>query len=308
MTKSENLVSVRRPVTPLAVQRKKKSGEPITLVTAYDYPIARYADLAEIDIVFVSDAFAVVGLGRANTSSVTVDEVVYHTKAVRAGSGACLVLSAMPLLSHGSRDQALASAGRLIKEGGADAVEVEGGQEVASVIEALRDNGVAVVGHVGLTKQASSLTGSHATHGKSAEDAVRILKDAQAVQEAGAFALVLECIPDRLAEHITSRLSIPTIGIGAGPHCNGQGLVAQDMLGLFDKFCPKFVKRYRETGKEIAEAFSAYRADVIQGNFPGIQQTVVADAGWSTAFNGQLGLEPKPLVEKYREAPSRRKR
>jgi len=284
------LSNTRRRITPDVIRSKKASGEPITLLSAYDYPIARCADLAGIDIAFVSDAFAVVGLGRSNTSSVTVDEVVYHTRAVRAGAGACLVLSALPFLSYGSPDKALTSAGRLIKEAGADAVELEGGKEIAPTVEFLHGNGIAVVAHIGLTKQTFSRSGSHRTQGKTASQAIEIIQHAIAMEAAGAFALIVECVPDRLAEIITSVVEIPTIGIGAGPHCDGQGLVSEDMLGLYDKFCPKFVRQYRQLGADIKGAFSAFRADVNDRHFPGPEHTSIADSAWSESLSEKLEI------------------
>jgi 3-methyl-2-oxobutanoate hydroxymethyltransferase len=283
--------SARRRIAPDAIRRRKGGSSPITLLSAYDYPVARCADLAGIDIVFVSDAFALVGLGRNSTTSVTVDEVSYHTKAVRAGAGACLVLSSLPFLSYSSPDRALASAGRLIKEAEADAVELEGGDELAPIVELLHQNGVAVVAHIGLTKQLIARSGSHRTQGKTADSAVEIIKQAIALEASGAFALILECVPHRLAEIVTSVVKIPTIGIGAGPHCDGQGLVSQDMLGLYDKFCPRFVKQYRQLAHEMTNAFSTFRAEVADKRFPGPEHTTIADAAWSDELRLQLGID-----------------
>lgn len=291
----------RRRITPNIIQRRKGGVEPITLLSAYDYPIARCADLAGIDIAFASDAFAVVGLGRNNTSSVTVDEVVYHTRAVRAGAGACLVLSSLPFLSYSSPEKALESSGRLIKEAGADAVELEGGEELAPTVEFLHRNGVAVVAHIGLTKQTFSRSGTHQTQGKTADQAIEIIQHAIALEAAGAFALIIECVPDRLAEIITSVVKIPTIGIGAGPYCDGQGLVSEDMLGLYDKFCPKFVRQYRNLATDIKDAFTAFRVDVHERHFPGPEHTSVADSEWKDSFSAKLEIESEARGKNVRD-------
>ncbi|MFG1301958.1 3-methyl-2-oxobutanoate hydroxymethyltransferase [Xanthobacter sp. V3C-3] len=282
----------KRQLTPDAIKAKKAKCEPITLLTAYDYPMARAAHLSEIDIIFASDAFAMVGLGRPTTTSVTVDEVIYHTKAVRAGSGASLVLASLPFLSHGTPEAALSNAGRLIQEGGAHAVEIEGGSEIAPMVEALVRNGIATIAHIGLTKQIIARTGSHRSQGRDIPRAVEILNDALTLEKAGAFALILECVPDRLAKAITAAVSIPTIGIGAGPHCDGQGLVSQDMLGLYDQFCPKFVKQYAGLLEASTDAFAAFREEVSGRTFPPPENTTSVDAAWEAAFREELGERP----------------
>lgn len=268
---------MRKQITTETVRLKKGGSDPITLVTAYDYPMARWADEAGIDVVMVSDAFASVGLGRENAFSVTIEETIYHTRAVRAGSGSCLTVATMPFLSYARRSEAVTNAGRLIKEAGAHAVELEGDAGLAKTVSALRDAGIPVLAHVGLTKTVSSLTGGYRTQGRTAEGAIAVVKDAVALADAGAFAVLLECIPDRVAKIITKKLDVPTIGIGAGPFCDGQALVSQDLLGMFDKFCPAFVKRYAALGDTAIEAMQRFRTDVAQQRFPAAEHTRTID-------------------------------
>lgn len=264
----------RRKVTPNVLQGRKNSGVPITMVTAYDYPFALYAEQAGIDIVFVSDAFASVGLGRDNTLSVTVEEVVYHTRAVRRAVNSSLLLASLPFLSYTTPTEAIQNAARLVREGGAEAVEVEGDASLASVVRALTQAGIAVVAHVGLTKVLASRTGSYRSQGQEPDSALEIIADALALVDAGAFALVLECIPDRIAAAITQLVSVPTIGIGAGALCDGQGLVTQDMLGLFEKFTPKFVHRFAALGEQARDGFISFKQSVEAAAFPGSAHTV----------------------------------
>lgn len=266
--------ATRRKITPAALQARKNSGKLITLVTAYDFPFAHYAEEAGIDVVFVSDAFASVGMGRDNTLSVTVDEVIYHTRGVRKAVNSSLLIASLPFLSYTTPADAIQSAGRLVREGGADAVEVEGCADIAPIVRALTQAGIAVIAHVGLTKVIAARTGSYRSQAQDPESAVRIIHDALALTQAGAFALVLECIPDRIAAAITQLVSIPTIGIGAGPHCDGQGLVTQDMLGLFDKFTPKFVQKFASLGQEARNGFLAFRQSVEVAAFPGSAHTL----------------------------------
>ena len=271
---TENSAGKRKRVTPDAIRSRKNSGTPITLVSAYDYPFARCADRAGIDIISVSDAFASVGLGRRDTLSVTVDEMIYHTKAVKSGAGDSLVLATLPYLSYSNPRDAIASASRLIKEGGACAVEIEGCADLAPTVHALSDSGIAVVAHVGLTKKIAARTGSYRTQGKDVESALTVIEDSLALADAGAFALILECIPDRIAAVITQLVQEPTIGIGAGPYCDGQGLVTQDMFGLFDKFTPKFVQQFAQLGTSAIDGFRSFKGSVEQKQFPGPSHTV----------------------------------
>ncbi|MGB6009405.1 3-methyl-2-oxobutanoate hydroxymethyltransferase [Castellaniella sp.] len=274
---SQNPAVQRKRVTPNGIRSRKNGAGSITMVSAYDYPFARCADEAGIDIVFVSDALASVGLGRSDTLSVTLDEMVHHTKAVRAGAGNSLVLSTLPYLSYPNPREAIASASRLVKEGGANAVEVEGCADLGPTVHALVDSGIAVVAHVGLTKKIAARTGSYRTLGTDMPSALETVEDALSLADAGAFAVILECIPDRLAQLITQLIDVPTIGIGAGPYCDGQGLVTQDMLGLFDKFVPKFVQQFAHLGQAAIEGYVRFRDSVEQRQFPASQHTVRAD-------------------------------
>jgi len=270
----DTLSNSRRKVTPTSIRSRKSGGAPITLVTAYDYPFASYAEQAGIDIVFVSDAFASVGMGCDNTLSATVDEVVYHTRAVRRAVSSSLVLASLPFLSYTTPADAVQNAGRLIRDGGADAVEIEGNADLVPVVRALTKAGIAVVAHVGLTKVLAARTGSYRSQAQDAESAIAIIHDALALSDAGAFALVVECIPDRIAAAITELVPIPTIGIGAGGYCDGQGLVTQDMLGLFEKFTPKFVQKFAALGETARDGFRLFKENVESAAFPGSAHTL----------------------------------
>ncbi len=248
--------------------RKGKSGK-IVMLTAYDYPLARLADQAGVDIILVSDALGMVGLGYETTLPVTMDEMVHHTKAVVRGARNALVVATLPFMAAEiSASQALQNAGRLIKEGGANGVEVEGGLEILDTVRTILDAGIPVIPHIGLTRKDFVKLGGFATQAKTASDAARLLELAKDLQKLGVPAVLLECIPDKVAQIITRSLDIPTIGIGAGPHCDGQALVTQDMLGLFPHFVPKFVKRYLNLAEEIQAAVADFRKDVESGNFP----------------------------------------
>jgi 3-methyl-2-oxobutanoate hydroxymethyltransferase len=270
----DTLSNSRRKITPASIRSRKSGGAPITLVTAYDYPFASYAEQAGIDIVFVSDAFASVGMGCDNTLSVTVDEVVYHTRAVRRAVSSSLVLASLPFLSYTTPADAVQNAGRLIRDGGADAVEIEGNADLVPIVRALTTAGIAVVAHVGLTKVLAARTGSYRSQAQDAESAIAIIHDALALSDAGAFALVVECIPDRIAAAITELVPIPTIGIGAGGYCDGQGLVTQDMLGLFEKFTPKFVQKFAALGETARDGFRLFKENVESAAFPGSAHTL----------------------------------
>ncbi|MCX7309009.1 MAG: 3-methyl-2-oxobutanoate hydroxymethyltransferase [Afipia sp.] len=264
----------RRKITPAAIRSRKNGGDLITLVTAYDFPFASCADQAGIDIVFVSDAFASVGMGCENTLSVTVDEVVYHTRAVRRAVSSSLVLASLPFLSYTTPEEAIKNAGRLVRDGGAEAVEIEGGAELAPIVRALTTAGIAVIAHVGLTRALAARTGSYRAPAQDADSAIAIINDALTLSDAGAFALVLECIPDRIAAAITELVPIPTIGIGAGAYCDGQGLVTQDMLGLFEKFTPKFVQQFAALDDAARDGFRLFKQNVETSAFPGSAHTI----------------------------------
>jgi 3-methyl-2-oxobutanoate hydroxymethyltransferase len=255
--------------TILDIQKMKAEGEKITVLTCYDFPTARILDSCGIDIMLVGDSAGVVFAGHENTLPVTVEEMLYHTRAVMRADPKALVIADMPFLSYQvDIAEARRNAGRLIKDGGAAAVKLEGGEHVASTIRAIVDMDIPVMGHIGLTPQSIHRMGGYKVQGKTDEQAERLLADAVAVEAAGAFALVLEGIPQKLARRITGELTIPTIGIGAGTHCDGQVLVIHDILGLCEKYSPKFVKKYADLRPVIADAVNRYISEVKTGEFP----------------------------------------
>jgi 3-methyl-2-oxobutanoate hydroxymethyltransferase len=260
---------MRKQVTILDVQKMKADSSKITVLTCYDYPTARILDACGIDVILVGDSLGVVVAGHENTLPVTMDEMVYHTRAVVRANPRALVVADMPFLSYQiDMGQARANAGRLIKEGGAAAVKLEGGANMAETIRAITSMDIPVMAHIGLTPQSIHRMGGYRVQGKKEEQAGQLMNDAVAVEEAGAFAVVLEGIPRKLAGRITDQLAIPTIGIGAGPECDGQVLVLHDILGLCEKYSPKFVKRYADARTVIADAVSAYITEVKTGEFP----------------------------------------
>src|SRR5512143_926326 len=256
-------------MTVARLQRKKRSGEKITLLTAYDYPMAKFISAAGVDIVLVSDAVGTVGLGRPEAVSVSVDEMVYHTQAVAHGAGAAMVVTTLPFGSYETVEQAVATGVRLMKEGHADGVHMEGTAADAPKLKALTHAGVPVLGHLGVTKQKIVRTGGIQIQGRTAASAAVVVTDALGLANAGAFALILECIPDRLGEIITRSLDIPTIGIGAGPACDGQALVTQDMLGMFKELSPRFLKVYLDLTEVIVAALTQFRTEVEHEQYPG---------------------------------------
>lgn len=260
---------MNRAKTIIDIQKMKATGEKITVLTSYDYPFTRIMDDCGIDMILVGDSVGVVFAGHDNTLPVTVDEMIYHTRAVVRSKPKALVVTDLPFLSYQTdlRDARI-NAGRLVKEGGAEAVKLEGGTNVSETIRAIVDMDIPVMAHIGLTPQSIHRMGGYKVQGKKEEQAQRLLEDARAVQEAGAFAVVLEGIPLKLAGRITEELSIPTIGIGAGPHCDGQVLVIHDILGLCEKYSPKFVKRYADARSLIADAITTYITEVKKGEFP----------------------------------------
>ncbi len=247
----------------------KAEGEKITVLTAYDYPFARLMDDAGIDMILVGDSVGSVVSGYDNTLPVTMDEMIYHTRAVVRGTAGALVLADLPFLSYQvDLTEARRNAGRLVKEGGAQAVKLEGGENVAETIRSIVAMDIPVVGHIGLTPQSIHRMGGYRVQGKKEEQARQLIEDARAVQDAGAFALVLEGIPAGLAKEITAELDIPTIGIGAGIDCDGQVLVIHDILGLCEKYSPKFVKQYADISGTISQGISDYIREVKDGVFP----------------------------------------
>lgn len=256
------------------IRGMKEKGEKIVCLTAYDYCFARILDEAGIDLMLVGDSLGSVVQGHDSTLPVTVDDVIYHTRAVIRGRRRALVVSDMPFMTFQlGADEAKRNAGRLVQEGGAESVKLEGGVTQAATIEALVKMGVPVMGHVGLTPQSVHQFGGYRIQGRGEADARAILDDAMAVEQAGAFAVVLEGIPVQLAKEITQRLSIPTIGIGAGMHCDGQILVVHDMLGLFDDFTPRFVKQYANLKHTIGGAVQSYMEEVRTEAFPAEEHT-----------------------------------
>jgi len=259
----------RSKVTIIDLQAKKDKERPITMVTAYDYPTGVLADRAGIDIILVGDSLAMVVLGYENTVTVTMEEMLHHCRAVAKGAQHPLLVGDMPFMSyHVSTAQAVENAGRFLKEGDMDVVKLEGGQERAQAVRAIVDAGIPVMGHIGLTPQTISKLGGFRTQGKTVEAALQLIDDALALEGAGCFSLVLEAIPDRVATLITQKLKIPTIGIGAGAGTDAQVLVLHDMLGMFDRFTPKFVKKYADFFETGTKALQQYVQDVEQKVFP----------------------------------------
>ena len=251
-----------------------KGKQKLACLTAYHFSTARLVDEAGIELILVGDSLGMTMLGYPNTIPVTVEEMLHHTKAVARGVRNALVVADLPFLSYEvSVDQAIATAGRFIKEGGAGAVKIEGGAFRAPVVRALLENGIPVLGHIGLTPQSIHKTGGYRVQGKGAADARRLLRDAKELEKAGVFALVMECVPAALGGRITRSVKIPTIGIGAGPACDGQILVVHDLLGLYSGVSPRFVKQYANLGAAMGKAFAAYRGEVEQGKFPSAEHS-----------------------------------
>ena len=264
--------------TVLTFAKAKENGEKLTMLTAYDYSTAKLIDQAGIDAILVGDSLGNVMLGYEDTLSVTVDDMIHHGATVARGAKEALVVIDMPFMSYQtSVYDAVVNAGRLMKEGRAQAVKLEGGVEVAPQIKAIVDAGIPVMAHIGLTPQSINAFGGFKVQGKSEAQAKKLIEDALAVQEAGAFAVTLECVPEKLATLVTKKLYIPTIGIGAGAGCDGQVLVYADMLGMFSDFTPKFVKRFAETGQLMMEAFKAYIEEVKAGTYPEAKHTYAID-------------------------------
>ena len=250
--------------------KMKQEGQKITMLTAYDYPFAQIVDEAGIVAILVGDSLAMVVQGLENTLPVTMDEMIYHTKMVSRAVKRAMVIGDMPYLSYQvSVEDAVRNAGRFIKEAGAQAVKIEGGREAAEKVEAMTKAEIPVMAHIGLTPQAVHRMGGYKVQGRTEEAAKTLLEDAKILQDAGAFSLLLEAIPAELAAQITNGLFVPTIGIGAGPHCDGQVLVIHDVLGLFERFVPKFVKRYANLKEEALKAIKQYKEEVEKGIFPG---------------------------------------
>lgn len=288
--------------TVLVLQEKYRRGEPITMLTAYDYPTARALDAAGIDAILVGDSLAMVVLGYPNTLSVSMEEMLHHARAVSRGAQRALLIGDMPFMSYqADRAEAIRNAGRFLKEGGMNAVKIEGGRAVAETARSIVDAGVPVLGHVGLLPQSTNALGGFRVQGRTAEGARTVFEDAVALEEAGCFAVVIEGVPERLGTFITERLSIPTIGIGAGRGVSGQVLVTHDLLGLYDQFTPKFAKRYAEAGETMRVAFAAYRADVESRAFPSREHIyAMPEAEWEVFAGDMKGRPCKSAFERKR--------
>lgn len=263
----------------LSFQTMKEKGEKITMITAYDYTSALHAEAAEIDTLLVGDSLGMVMLGYEDTLSVTMEDMIHHTKAVRRGAKDAFIIADMPYMSyHITTHEAVKHAGDLITKAGANAVKLEGGADFIPVIKAILHAQIPVIGHLGLTPQSVNAFGGYKVQAKQEEEAKRLLNDAKALEEAGVSAIVLECIPPDLAQKVSENLSIPTIGIGAGLGCDGQVLVYHDVLGLYDRLTPKFVKPYASLGESIQKALKAYHLEVKQGQFPDEAHTFKASS------------------------------
>src|SRR5574337_499137 len=265
-------------ITILDIYKKKAEGKKITMLTAYDYPTAQIVDQAGIDMIRVGDSLGMVVQGVTSTIPVTMDEMIYHTRMVSRAAQSSMVVGDMPFLSYQThKAEAVRNAGRFLKEAGAEAVKLEGGSQMADAIRAIVNAGIPVMAHIGLTPQYVHMLGGFKVQGKDEAAREKILADARAVQDAGAFSVVLEAVPLSLAKDIRQVIHIPTIGIGAGPDCDGQVLVIHDLLGLFDRFVPKFTKRYADLAAVITDAVGRFRQDVVECRFPDTEHTYSID-------------------------------
>lgn len=282
-------------VTIQDVRRMKRRGERIAVLTAYDYSTAKLLDACAVPILLVGDSLGMVMLGAETTLEVTMDDMVRHTRAVVRGTSHALVVGDMPFLSYQvSPEDALRNAGRLMQAGGAQAVKLEGGRKMAATVERIVDTGIPVMGHIGLTPQSVYQLGGYKVQGRTLPVATRLIDDARALEQAGAFALVLEGVPAPLAERITQRVEIPTIGIGAGPGCDGQVLVIQDMLGLFTDFVPHHARQFGQIGKAIQQAVGEYVAGVADGSFPSQHESFDMDEALLRELDSRLEAEGSP--------------
>lgn len=260
--------------TTLTLQKMKKEGEKIACLTAYDYLLASILDESGLDVILTGDSGSMVFAGHDSTLPITMDQMIYHSQCVRRGVKHALFIADMPFLSYQTNpEEAFRNAGRFMKEAQVDGVKLEGGEPMAKTIRFITERGIPVMGHLGLTPQSVQLFGGYRVRGKSDKEAKEVFEHAKILQEAGAFAIVLEKIPADLAKDITETLEIPTIGIGAGPHCDGQILVTQDMLGLFDKFKPKFVRQYAHLKETMKDAFQQYAKDTRSSRFPSKEES-----------------------------------
>lgn len=260
----------RQKVTIQDVQKAKEDGRKLVMITAYDYPFGLMADEAEVDIVLVGDSLGMVVMGLQGTTEVTMEHMIHHIRAVMRGCKTCLVVGDMPFMSYNTTiSAAIANAGRLLKEGGCDVVKLEGGVHFAPTVDAIVKAGIPVQGHIGLTPQTASALGGFKMQGKNAAAAKQIIDDAKALEQAGAFSIILEAVPAPLGKLVAEAVRVPVIGIGAGVDVDGQVLVTHDMVGLFDRFVPKFVKQYTKIRPAILEALGEYKQEVRDARFPG---------------------------------------
>ena len=268
----------RKPITTSTIRQMKVEGRPSTMITAYDYAMARNVDEAGIDMILVGDSVGNVMLGYSSTIPVTMDAMIHHTQAVVRGTKYALVVGDMPFMSYqASEAEGLMNAGRFLKEGGCAAIKLEGGSEVCPLVKKMVTAGIPVMGHIGLTPQSVNQFGGFKVQGKDVAAAQKLVDDAKALEAAGAFSIVLECVPAALAAKVSEMISIPTIGIGAGNGCDGQVLVCNDLLGVSNGFTPKFVKKYRDLHQEIVGAVSEYISDVRERSFPAPEHTFKID-------------------------------
>lgn len=259
---------VKNKITIPELKGMKNSGQKFKMITVYDFPMASMVDRSPAELILVGDSLGMVIQGHDSTVPVNLEDVLYHVKIVRKGAPNTFVVGDMPFLSYQvNRDEAIRNAGTLLKAG-ADCVKMEGGVKIAETMRAVVDAGIPVMGHIGLTPQTAAMLGGFKVQGKNAESAEKMLQDALAVEEAGAFAMVLECLPTALAQLIDQKLTIPTISVGAGPHTTGFNLNAYDLLGIFDKFVPKFVIQYAQMGKDIVKVFDTWCKDIDEGSYP----------------------------------------
>lgn len=289
-------------LTILALHEKYRRAEPITMLTAYDYPTAQALDAAGIDAILVGDSLAMVVLGYPDTLSVSMEEMLHHARAVSRGAARPLLIGDMPFMSYqADRAEALRNAGRFLKEGGMNAVKIEGGRSMAETARCMVEAGIPVLGHIGLTPQSTNALGGFRVQGRTAEAARALIEDAIALEKAGCFAVVIEGVPERLGTYITERISIPTIGIGAGRGVSGQILVTHDLLGLYGRFTPRFAKRYADLGDTMRLAFEAYRTDVESRAFPSREHTyAMPEAEWDAFVESMRGHPRRPAFERQR--------
>lgn len=288
---SANKPIPRRKVTILDLLDYKSRSQPITMLTAYDYSSALLVDKAGVDVILVGDSLGMVMMGLDSTVPVTMTEMLHHCRAVARGAEYALLVGDMPFMSYqADTSEAVRNAGAFLKEGSMDAVKLEGGREVVDKVEAIVGAGIPVMGHIGLTPQSVSKLGGYRVQGKTAQDAKRLLEDALLLENAGCFSLVLEAVPEPVARIISERLTMPTIGIGAGLKCDGQVLVYHDLVGLFDRFQPKFVKKYAEAGQMILEGLEEFVREVHEEKFPAREHTYDIDDDELQDFLNSLEL------------------